>query len=81
MSNYHSNNMYQQQSNQRGYMQQPVTRPRYSSNDPLEDMALAMAYVPWQTWQQIYEPCPALQRGTIFKELDKPFLGRGGRNR
>jgi hypothetical protein len=42
-------------------------------------MPLAMAYVPWQQWQNIYEPCRALERGTIFEELDKPFLGKGGR--
>ena len=38
-----------------------------------------MAYVPWQQWQNIYEPCRGLERGTIFEDLDKPFLGKGGR--
>ena len=42
------------------------------------DMPIAMAYVPWQKWQEIYEPSRALESGTIFKELDKPFLGKGG---
>lgn len=45
------------------------------------DMPIAMAYVPWQKWQEIYEPCRALESGTIFKELDKPFLGKGGMRR
>lgn len=45
------------------------------------DMPIAMAYVPWQRWQKIYEPCKGLQRGTIFEELDKPFLGKGGMRR
>lgn len=38
----------------------------------------AMAYVPWQVWKDIYEPCKALATGTIFAELDKPFLGMRG---
>lgn len=45
------------------------------------EMPLAMAYVPWQNWRNIYEICKGFQRGTIFAELDKPFLGRGGCNR
>ncbi len=35
----------------------------------------AMAYVPWQHWGDIYEPCKALKRGTLFAILDKPFKG------
>ena len=46
--------------------------------DVWNDKALAMAYVPWQTWRDIYEVEKALHHGTIFCELDKPFLGRGG---
>ena len=42
------------------------------------DMPVAMAYVPWQKWQDLYDPYKGLERGTIFKELDKPFLGKGG---
>ena len=49
---------------------------RYSIDAPL-----AMAYVPWQQWRDLYEPCKALERGTLFMELDKPFLGKGGRTR
>ena len=41
----------------------------------------AMAYVPWQKWQNIYEPCKGLNQGTIFQDLDKPFHGKGGCNR
>lgn len=41
-----------------------------------DDMPLAMAYVPWQEWNQVYEPCQALESGTIFPELNLPFLGR-----
>ena len=45
-----------------------------------ERKSLAMAYVPWQTWDNIYHPRMALQRGTIFADLDMPFCGRGGCN-
>lgn len=41
-------------------------------------MPIAMAYVPWQRFGHIYELDRALQTGTIFAELDKPFTGRGG---
>lgn len=44
-----------------------------------EDMpgkALAMAYVPWQTWRKLYEICEGFSAGTIFKELDLEFSGR-----
>ena len=49
-----------------------------SSRAALQSMPLAMAYVPWQYWGQIYEPEKALQCGTIFSELNKPFLGKRG---
>ncbi|MCU6747803.1 spore coat associated protein CotJA [Faecalicatena acetigenes] len=44
-------------------------------------MPLAMAYVPWQKWQNIYDTCKAFEQGTIFQELDKPFHGKGGCSR
>ena len=40
-----------------------------------EQMPVAMAYVPFQHWHEPYEDDVALQRGTIFPCLDKPFLG------
>ena len=46
--------------------------------DVLSDMALAMAYVPWQMWRNIYDAEKGFCRGTIFEELDKPFRGMGG---
>ncbi|MCI8441709.1 MAG: spore coat associated protein CotJA [Provencibacterium sp.] len=36
---------------------------------------LAIAYVPFQRWGMLYDEKTALQRGTIFKQLDKPFIG------
>lgn len=43
-----------------------------------EKKPLAMAYVPWQYLKDVYEPDQALRYGTIFPELDKPFLGKRG---
>lgn len=37
-------------------------------------MQLAMAYVPWQQWSQTYPIDQALIRGTLFPELDFPFV-------
>lgn len=42
----------------------------------LGQLPLAMAYVPFQQWECLYEPNHALQRGTIFPSLDLPFHGR-----
>ncbi|MBR6045514.1 MAG: spore coat associated protein CotJA [Ruminococcus sp.] len=39
------------------------------------DMPLAMAYVPFQTWQKTYDSDAALSRGTLFPCLDLPFIG------
>ncbi len=40
------------------------------------DLPLAMAYIPMQKWRDIYDPEVALERGTVFAELDKPWLGK-----
>ena len=47
--------------------------------DPLAGLPLAMAYVPWQSWGKTYKPADGWDRGTIFPELDLPFLGGGAR--
>lgn len=47
------------------------------SHDGVDSMALAMQYVPWQHWNQVYCPEEGLQYGTIFPELNKPFYGKG----
>ena len=39
---------------------------------------VAMAYVPWQNLNTVYEPEGGLCRGTIFPELDKPLMPGGG---
>lgn len=37
--------------------------------------SLAMAYVPWQKWQNVMDGCSGLKNGTIFEELVLPFEG------
>ena len=46
--------------------------------DPLQDLPIAMAYVPWQQWRNLHDLCYGFQCGTIFQELEKPFCGKGG---
>ena len=36
---------------------------------------LAMVYSPVQEWRDLYDNEMGHERGTIFKELDFPFLG------
>lgn len=48
--------------------------------DPLAKLPPAMAYVPWQgAFGETFEPCRALQLGTIFPALCKPFCGKRGK--
>lgn len=43
------------------------------------NISLAMAYVPMQKLTTVFEDDVALRVGTLFPDLDKPFLmGRGG---
>lgn len=41
------------------------------------DFVAGMAYVPWQYFDTVYETDKALEIGTIFPELNKPFLAEG----
>ncbi|MDR2044564.1 MAG: spore coat associated protein CotJA [Clostridium sp.] len=46
-------------------------------NDKIDQYPLAMAYVPWQHFEKIYDNLEEAYRcGTIFPELNKPFTGR-----
>ncbi len=45
----------------------------------IDQYPAGMGYVPWQQWGQTYTMEQALYRGTIFPELDLPFvMGRCG---
>ncbi len=42
-------------------------------------LSLAMAYVPYQSWEETLPPEQALKEGSVFPSLVKPFLmGKGG---
>lgn len=43
-----------------------------------QPVSLAMAYVPWQLWEQPYQSEIGFDKGTIFPSLDKPFLADEG---
>ena len=44
-----------------------------TNGDPLYGKQLAMVYSPVQQFRLLHEPQIALDRGTIFTELDKPL--------
>ena len=44
----------------------------------IDKFPVAMAYVPWQHFGSVYDLEKALQIGTIFPELNMPFLGKRG---
>ena len=67
-------------------MPMPMTMPAavLHACDPAFDprtMPVGMAYVPWQCFDTVYEVDKALEIGTIFPELNKPFVGRRIRGR
>jgi len=43
--------------------------------DGLADLPLGSAYVPWQRFEQVFEPEKGLMYGSIFAELVYPFYG------
>ena len=42
----------------------------------LSGLPIAMAYVPWQAYCNLYSQSQALRNGTLFQELDLDFAGR-----
>ena len=42
----------------------------------LNGLPIAMAYVPWQSYCNLYSQQQALRNGTLFRELDLDFAGR-----
>lgn len=46
------------------------------SNTKLKDLPLTMSYAPMQKYDKTYEDMEALERGTLYPNLDKPFLGK-----
>lgn len=76
MQNYYQRPPFRQPYQNQGHMKQ---EPCCSKENKKHVYAVAMAYVPWQHFTDLYPPCKGLIRGTVFEELDKPFLAKGGR--
>jgi len=53
----------------------PVITPPVSEG--AECGSLAMVFATMQEWRNLYEPEHGFSRGTIFEELDLPFMGEG----
>ncbi len=45
--------------------------------EPIKNPVLAMAYVPIQSLNVVYTEDDALCQGTLFPDLDKPWLVKG----
>lgn len=43
-----------------------------------QNLSLAMSYVPYQQFSKVYSNEEALINGTLFPELDKPFMRAAG---
>ncbi|WP_170072284.1 spore coat associated protein CotJA [Lacrimispora xylanisolvens] len=48
-----------------------------SGAECIDRYPVGMAYVPWQRWQELYSVDTAIEMGTIFPDLFKPFLMGG----
>lgn len=61
-----------------GYSRCPSPRPPVRMPEPelpvkCPEKPLGMAYVPLQTWQDLYDPEYGFPIGTIFQQLDYPW--------
>ena len=67
----------------RGMADQRRSVPTFSSRQvqggAVGPMALAIAYVPSQKFQNLYSPSDALGAGTLFAELNMPYCTGGRR--
>ena len=52
-----------------------MPRGEVDEKRPHASRPLAMVYSPVQEWRDLYDNEMGHERGTIFKELDFPFLG------
>lgn len=54
----------------------PCKEEEVSMFKGLDTLPLAMGYVPYQRYKTTFDLCRALQVGTVFPELCKPFCGQ-----
>lgn len=62
-------------------MDQTPAMPEQNESTFPAQVSLAMMYVPFQRFENLYEPDNALERGTLYKDLDLPFYGSKGGNK
>ena len=48
----------------------PMPKTKFPEKTPI-----AMAYVPYQMWENPYDAETGMARGTVFPSLDLPFIG------
>jgi hypothetical protein len=58
------------------YNQQMMNMQTHFGGNHADGMPIGMCYVPWQQWGDLYDLCTGYDAGTIFPELNKPYLGR-----
>lgn len=58
----------------RSLMRERASMPN-TVDDCINSLPLAMAYVPSQRFENLYEAKDGWHRGTIFADLDKPYEG------
>ncbi len=57
-----------------GFGRCPERNNNGKSCGSLDAMPIGMGYVPWQQWSKVYPIEKGFVRGTIFPELDLPFV-------
>lgn len=50
-----------------------LCKKQYYNPQPITNIKLAHAYVPFQCLVCVYPPATGLEQGTIFPELDRPY--------
>jgi hypothetical protein len=58
-------------------MQNPFNGEAVNCEIPKNKCSLAMAFVPWQNWERLYNEERAFDTGTVFPSLDFKFCGEG----
>lgn len=59
--------------------EEPTMPETHESSFPAH-VSLAMMYIPYQNFENTYEPEKALSQGTLFADLYMPFYGSKRRN-
>lgn len=60
------------------FIEPELMKPHRDMYAGVDELPLAMAYVPCQKFHKIYELDKAMDAGTIFYELNQPFCGKRG---